>query len=145
MSALASRHPWSGVGQMYYDDTPQSINHGGAGSRRHWSVAAREKKRWEQIYTHLLLLEGFPRGMDSCEVSVNLRFRDKRRRDPENYRPAVVKPLADALVKGGWLADDTDNEFRVTRFGLIHGCDDLMVHPGAKSMTVIALLPSYPA
>lgn len=100
---------------LTYDEAPASLNKGGTGSRRHWSVGAREKKRWEGIYAYLLLDAKVPRGMTRARASAVLEFKAPARRDSENFRSALSKPFADALVKGGWLADDTDDFFELTK------------------------------
>lgn len=96
---------------LVYDDAPKSLNAGGTGSRRHWSKGYREKKEWQGIWGMLLLAEKLPRGATHVRIHVRIDFDDSRRRDSENFRPAVSKPFADALVAGGWLADDTDEFF----------------------------------
>lgn len=99
---------------LTYDEAPKSLNAGGTGSRRHWSAAAREKKKWQDIWTMLLLERRVPRGMTFCKARVLLEFRKPNRRDIENYRSAVSKPFADALAPyggGGWLPDDTRRYF----------------------------------
>lgn len=100
---------------LTYDDTPASLNAGGTGSRRHWSVGAREKKRWEGIYAVLLMTGKVPRGMTKATVSALLEFKAPARRDSENFRPGLSKPFADALVAGGWIADDHEDFFELTK------------------------------
>ncbi len=106
-----------------HDEAPKSLNRGGAGSRRHWGGAHREKRQWEGVYAMLLLAAKVPRGMAKARVDATLEFVDNRRRDVENYRPAIAKPLADALVKGGWLADDTDEFFDFGHVKIVSGVD----------------------
>jgi hypothetical protein len=101
-------------------DVPKSLNAGGAGSRSHWSAAHREKKQWEQRYGEQLMVAGVKRGMSFCEVSVQIAWRHRRRRDSTNYYAPVIKPFADVLVSGGFLVDDTDDFFKVGRFGFIY-------------------------
>lgn len=108
---------------LRYDEIPSSLNAGGAGSRRHWSVGYREKRRWEGVWALLLMEQGAPRGMSFVRVDALIEVEDKRRRDSENFRPAISKPLADALVKGGWLADDTDEFFIFAALRLRNGVD----------------------
>jgi hypothetical protein len=122
---------------LTYGDTPPSLNAGGTGSRRHWAVGYREKKRWQEIYTGLLLEQRVPKGMSHCRVHVALSFKDGRRRDVENYRPAVSKPLADALVAGGWLADDTAAEFTLAAIWINH--EPELTH----SCIAVTLEPEY--
>lgn len=105
---------------LVYDDVPKSNNAGGGGARANHFAAHREKKRWEGIYGILLMSERVPRGGTHASVSIELRFRDKRRRDSSNYYQSVVKPLADVLVQMGMIPDDTDEFFEVK---------DLTIHP----------------
>lgn len=100
---------------LSYDEAPKSLNDGGTGSRRHWTVGAREKKRWEGIYAVLLMAAKVPRGMTSVRVSALLEFKAPARRDSENFRSGLSKPFADALVNGGWLADDHEDVFELTK------------------------------
>lgn len=98
---------------LVYDDAPKSLNAGGTGSRRHWSQGYREKRQWQGIWGMLLIAEKLPRGASHVRIYVRIDFDDNRRRDAENFRPAVSKPFADALVAGGWLADDTAEFFEL--------------------------------
>jgi len=41
------------------------------------------------------------------QVSVDLPFRDNRRRDPHNYVGTVVKAMVDGLVNAGLFPDDS--------------------------------------
>lgn len=106
---------------LVYDGAPKSLNNSGTGSRRHWSVGAREKREWEGIWGFLLMGAKVPRGMTKAHVDVLLEFEDNRKRDPENFRPAIAKPLADILVKGGWLADDTAEFFDFGHVKIVSG------------------------
>lgn len=117
------------------------MNAGGTGSRRHWSAGHREKKQQEGIYGMLLLAERVPRGMTHVKVDVLLEFRHRAKRDVENYRSSVTKPLADALQAGGWLTNDTEEFFEVGEFKLVSGVD-LGPH---KSRITILLHAEYPA
>jgi hypothetical protein len=120
-----------------YDEAPRSSNAGGAGARRHWSAAHKEKMRWEGIYGMLLLEKRVPRGMTSCKIDVKLEFKHRNRRDVENYRPAVAKPFADTLVKGGWLPDDTDDYFTIDGMEIIKRA---LEHPSPSVMGRITIV-----
>lgn len=99
---------------VYYDATPKTVNKGGGGVRGHWSKASREKSRWEGLYMMLFLQCKLPKHLEFVRVGITLEFTTPNtRRDPENFRHPVVKPLADALVKGGYLPDDTADYFEV--------------------------------
>lgn len=129
---------------LSYPEAPKSLNAGGAGSRRHWSVAHQEKRRWEGLYVMLLLAEGVPTGMGHCSLEATIRWKTRARRDSTNYIAPIVKPLADALVKGGWLPDDTDEFFRFS--GLTFEYPDVWRYsdPRVKSELVVCLRASYP-
>lgn len=99
-------------------DAPKSNNAKGGGTGAHFQVAGKEKKRWEGLYLAELMVARVPRGMTHCKVDVTLHFRRRNHRDEENYRQGVMKPLADALQKGGYLPDDTRQEFEVGSFEL---------------------------
>lgn len=126
-----------------YDESPKSLNAGGAGSRRHWGAAHKEKRKWEGIYGMLLLQRRVPRGMSHCRVrEVLLEFRHANRRDASNYQAAIVKPFADCLVAGGWLADDTAEFFeledvKISTFALEHP------NPAVKSRITISIEATY--
>jgi hypothetical protein len=125
---------------LSYDDCPKSINAGGTGSRRHWGSAYKEKRHWEGIWGMLLLGANAPRHMVRCEVEGLLEFKHANRRDVENYRSSLTKPLADALVSGGWLADDTNDFFRLIELDILSG-----VELPRKARTTVKILAVYDA
>lgn len=99
-----------------HDECPPSLNVvASRGSR--WKYSA-EKKKWEGICAVLFLQAGVPRGCRSVRLDAILRFPDKRRRDTGNFRFMLEKAAGDALVRGGWLTDDTPDfyEFTTLRF-----------------------------
>jgi hypothetical protein len=99
---------------VFYDDTPTTVNKGGGGSRGHWSKGHKEKQRWEGVYLALFLQAKLPRRLDFVRVHILLEYaRPNTKRDPENFRHPVVKPLADAFVKAGYLKDDNPDYFDV--------------------------------
>lgn len=108
---------------LSYDEVPKSLNAGGTGSRRHWSVGHKEKRRWEGVWAMLLMERRAPRHMVKVYVSALIEVEDNRKRDSENFRSAISKPLADALVKGGWLPDDTDEFFTFGGVKIRNGVD----------------------
>jgi hypothetical protein len=97
---------------LTHREVPKSMNAGGGGSRVHWATARDEKRRWEGIYAMLLLAEKVPTHMARCEAEAIIRWKHRNRRDETNYIAAIVKPLADCLVKGAWLPDDTGEFFK---------------------------------
>lgn len=108
---------------LTYDDVPKSLNRGGTGSRRHWSVGYKEKQRWEGVWAMLLMARKAKRGMRKVRADAVIEVEDNKARDVENYRSAITKPLADALVKGGWLPDDTDEFFEFGQLKIRSGVD----------------------
>lgn len=104
---------------LVYDDAPKSVNAGGGGSRKNQFVAHREKMQWEGIFGMTLIAAKVPKGLGFTHVTIELQFVDKRGRDAENYRHPVVKPLLDAMKKGGWLEDDTEDHVQVERLYLV--------------------------
>lgn len=145
---------------LIYHEAPKSLNAGGAGSRRHWSVAAREKQRWESVYRGLLLERNVPKGMDHCTADILIQWKQRRRRDATNYIAPVIKPLADVLappdrIQGPlrgvridnpaprWLPDDTDEFFE---FGRIRFEYPEWEHPDprVKAILRVRLEARYP-
>lgn len=129
-------------------NAPKSINTGGGGTRANPYVAHKEKTRWEGLFLMELLAAKVPKPMQFCVVSVTLRFKHRsggKGRDTENYRQPVIKPLLDALVKGGYLKDDTDEWVRVADFTLEQGSPDTWSHrdPRVKVEQIIRLEASY--
>lgn len=124
-----------------YDEAPKSLNAGGTGSRAHWSKGYQEKKKWEGLFGMLLLHRKIPRGMTHVTADVLLEFKHRNRRDAENYRSSVSKPLADCLVAGGWLPDDTAEFFEIGAFKIESGVD--LGLPLVKSRITISLRPEY--
>jgi Holliday junction resolvase RusA-like endonuclease len=93
---------------------PPSINTNAV--RSHWRGFHSAKKKWQADLEVLLLAARLPRPIPASGpvlVDVVLRFPDRRRRDSENFRPVLSKALGDALVNGGWLHDDTDEDWRL--------------------------------
>jgi len=115
---------------------PSSVNRGGGGVRAaHWGTAHREKQRWQKVFMDELMVRSVPRKMHACTVDVKLRFKGRYHRDLENYRHPITKPLADALVTGGWLEDDTDDYFKVATFEMEEGA--AINSPGVNAEIVI--------
>lgn len=101
---------------MFYDEVPPSSNtNSGVGGRGHWQGVAKTKLKWEGIFQYMLMAAKVPRPLPSVTVFAELQFRDKRRRDSDNYYFAISKPLGDALVKGGWLVDDNPDYYAFNR------------------------------
>jgi hypothetical protein len=101
------------------EGTPPSFNAvGHTGNRWKWT---KEKKRWQESI-ELALMVWLPRELYTfIEARAILTFPTKRRRDEGNYRVLLEKCLGDALVNGGWLADDTPDQFRFHGVEFEHG------------------------
>lgn len=105
--------------------TPPSFNKvGHSGCRWAWT---REKKKWQEDFETLLMAASVPRGLSKVEVSAVLSFPTKRRRDEGNYRTLLEKCLADALVNGGWLPDDTPEFFTFGRVSFEKGASETRI------------------
>jgi hypothetical protein len=103
---------------------PKSVNAGGGGVRSaHWSIASKEKRKWERWFQDEFMMGAVEKDMTHCKVDVTLRFKHNHHRDLENYRHPVIKPLADALVGGRWLRDDTEEWFEVEGFHMEQGVE----------------------
>jgi hypothetical protein len=97
--------------------TPPSLNQLGArGSSRQWH---RKKKQLQNEVELLLLAEGVPKRLARAEVTGTLYFPTVRGRDEGNYRSILEKAVGDALVNGGWLADDTPNRYSFGKLQLL--------------------------
>ena len=90
--------------------TPPSLNV--VGYRSHWTVGRREKLQWQEWIFIALLEKRVPKGLASVNVSAEMHFTQRRRRDEGNFRAILEKACGDALVAGGWLADDTPAHYR---------------------------------
>jgi hypothetical protein len=104
-----------------YDDVPGTVNHGRSSRGQHWSKDRAHKAEWEGIFMVLFMHGALPKNLAHVKVWFKLEFFDPgRRRDPENFRHPLMKPFADTLVRGGYLADDTGEFFT---------CVDLQLSP----------------
>lgn len=96
------------------NETPPSMNTNKV--RSNWRGFHTEKKRWQEDLGRLLMAMCLPKPIPSrgpVSVLVTLRFPTRRRRDSENFRPVLSKALGDAMVQGGFLLDDTDQDWRL--------------------------------
>jgi hypothetical protein len=83
-------------------------------------IAHREKKEWQQRFLAEMMVSKVKRGMTHCNVSIEVRWKTRNHRDWHNYFHGVIKPLADALVSGNYLPDDTGDELSIdTPFVLV--------------------------
>jgi crossover junction endodeoxyribonuclease RusA len=70
---------------------------------------ARAKKGWEQAVWALVNERGnrCPRPLAHAELLACITFRQRRRRDAENFGACLWKFTCDGLVKAGIIPDDT--------------------------------------
>jgi hypothetical protein len=108
--------------------TPVSLNQ--IGYRSHWSVGSREKKKWESWLGTALMVAQVPRGLEVVAATAEIHFKQKRRRDPGNFRVILEKALGDILQQG-WLPDDTAEFFS---FGAVQ-----LVAPSPEPLTLVHL------
>lgn len=97
--------------------TPPSFNQ--IGYRSHWAVGRNEKLKWQGWIALALMEREVPRRLKRVDVKATIRFKQKRRRDSGNFRVVLDKACGDALVEGGWLADDTSDLYDFGRVELL--------------------------
>jgi len=79
-----------------------------ANDRVHWRTRARWTKAWRHAAWHAVAnrdVNPIPLRLDQVHIIAELRFRDRRRRDPANWAP-TAKAIVDGLVDYGLIADD---------------------------------------
>lgn len=91
---------------------PPTLNRVGASGG--WRVFHNHKSSWQRDIESMLMASSLPRHLQRVEATAVLRFPDRRRRDSGNFSVVLDKALGDALVNGGWLADDTPDQYRWT-------------------------------
>lgn len=96
------------VATLIIDDVPPSLN---TVATSHWRKYERIKKTWQRYCEFALMSEAIPRRLKKVKATAILTFPQDRRRDEGNFRFFVEKTLGDALTNGGWLADDTADQF----------------------------------
>lgn len=104
---------------IWHGEIPPSLNRMGFQSG-HWAIAYRKKKQWGDVFAKLLLAAGVPWENRAMTVTVVLHFKDRRRRDVENYRAFISKCFADVLAPPQrsdrarrYIPDDTSDYFRL--------------------------------
>jgi hypothetical protein len=106
---------------------PPSLN--AVGYRSHWSVGRKLKQEWEQMLGTALMVAQVPRGLEVVNATAEIHFKQKRRRDPGNFRVILEKALGDILQQG-WLPDDTAEYFSFGVVRLAAPCEvaETLVH-----------------
>lgn len=88
------------------DEIPPS-NNKYLGNSHNFNVYRREKERWQLLIRFALCKVGKPlRPFEKADVNIKYFFKDKRRRDPDNYSG---KMILDPLVREGIIKDDSFN------------------------------------
>jgi hypothetical protein len=91
--------------------TPPSYNAANMARGSHWAAGRKAKREWEKNLGTALMVKQIPRGLLRVEADAMILFKERRRRDPGNFRVILEKALGDCLVAGGWLPDDTADRF----------------------------------
>ena len=79
-----------------------------------WYVARRHNEDLKQAIGVALMVARVTKGWASVEASAVLTFATNRLRDEGNFRTPLEKALGDVLTSGGWLDDDTPDQYRFT-------------------------------
>lgn len=108
--------------------TPPSYN---TTAHAHWSKVRRVKQQWQQFCAIALMEQAVPRGLEVVSATAELRFKQRRRRDEDNFKVVISKALGDALVEGRWLSDDTAGHYV---FGAVQ-----LVAPSPEPLTLVRL------
>lgn len=108
--------------------TPPSYN---VTAHAHWWKVRCHKQQWQQFCGIALMEQAVPRGLEVVSASAELHFKQRRRRDEDNFKVVISKALGDALVEGGWLDDDTADRFS---FGAVQ-----LVAPSPEPLTLVHL------
>lgn len=126
-------------------EIPKSINAKGGGTGAHHMQAHKEKKRWEGLYLMEFMVAKIPKNATHVEVGVTLRWRRRPGKPPEkeNYRQPVIKPLADAMMYGGYIPDDNDSIFEVSRFTIEFPQDWPYADPRVKHELILCIEAEY--
>lgn len=79
---------------------------------KHWTAAGVAKSKWVNAAVRACLEAAdnlAPFRGHRVEITVAIPFPDKRRRDPHNYTPTVVKPVVDGIVRSGAVVPDDNS------------------------------------
>lgn len=88
------------------------------GNSHNFNVYRREKERWWLLVRSALCrVDKPPAPLEKADVSIKYFFKDRRRRDPDNYSG---KFILDPLVREGILKDDS---FEVVTLSISAGVD----------------------
>lgn len=97
------------------DEIPPS-NNKYLGNSHSFNVYRREKERWHWLIRYALCRADKPdKPLEKALVNITYYFRDKQRRDPDNYSG---KMILDPLVREGIIKDDSFNVIELSVSGL---------------------------
>lgn len=99
---------------------PPSLN---TWATMHWAYRRRLKQEFQQQLWAVLSEKGnrCPRDVAFVDCKAVLTFRDKRRRDAENFGAVLWKWAADVIVQEGVIPDDTPEYILCHTPGIIIG------------------------
>jgi Holliday junction resolvase RusA-like endonuclease len=80
-----------------------------ANDRGHWATKEARRRYWHDLTTYMLRNDrGLPRYLDQhVHITITIAWPDRRRRDAANYYN-TGKVIVDAVVRAGYLTDDSD-------------------------------------
>lgn len=124
-------------------EVPKSVNSKGGGVGQHWGSTHSDKRAWEGKYLAELMVAKVRRHMTYCRITIDVKWKRFNHQETENYRHPIVKPLLDALVKGGYLPDDADEYQKVADLTFSYPEKWPFDHPGLKAYMDITLEARY--
>lgn len=85
---------------------PRLLRLASPNGRGHWAARAQARQALAQRVALAARAAGLPRPLPPpVGLAAHWQFPVARRRDPDNLA-ALLKPVVDGLVRGGWLVDD---------------------------------------
>lgn len=78
----------------------------------HWRAVQRKAQPLKDALIYGLRGSGLPKPLSRVEVTAEMRFKDRRRRDEGNFRTPLEKTLGDVLQTEGYLEDDGPDQYR---------------------------------
>lgn len=73
----------------------------------HWGERYRVHEHWRSLAAWRFRQVWKDPPLEKVRVVVTFHFPDRRRRDPHNYVPHVLKPVIDGMVDAGVVVDDS--------------------------------------
>jgi len=87
--------------------------------RQHWATRAKLRDEWH-LAVWALCNEARVTPLDKCTINCTIYFRDKRKRDLDNFEFTLKKLIQDALVRIGIIPDDTPDHITWKNVSLGH-------------------------